>query len=212
MYRPTAFDVTDDGEVFDLVEATAFGHLVTVGSNGFDSTAMPFVLDIDGDRAHCLRGHVARANSHWRTIDGASAFVLFAPVDSYVSPSLYPSKAVDPRVVPTWNYEVVHVHGTVVVHDDADWVRMVVGDLTERHEAKRAPASPWAVGDAPAEFIDRQLRAIIGIEVQIEQIEAKRKLSQNRSVADQAGVATGLAASTELADQSVAAVMRSGRT
>ncbi len=207
MYRPAAFDVADRDELFDLIERAAFGHLVTVGPSGFDATGLPFVVDRDGGSAGRLRGHVARANTQWRSIDDVAALVLFPITDGYVSPSSYPSKAEHGKVVPTWNYEVVHIHGAVQIHDDPEWVRTVVTDLTDRHEAARSTESPWAVTDAPVDFIDRQLRAIVGIEVQIESIEGKRKLSQNRSVADRLGAAAALASSPRRGDQAVAEAM-----
>ena len=173
MYRPAAFDVADRDELFDLIERAAFGHLVTMGQGGFDATGLPFLVDRRAGPAGRLRGHVARANTQWRSIDGVAALVLFPITDGYVSPSSYPSKAEHGKVVPTWNYEVVHVHGAVQIHDDPEWLREVVVDLTDRHEATRSVEPPWAVTDAPGDFIDRQLRAIVGIEVQIESIEGK---------------------------------------
>jgi transcriptional regulator len=207
MYRPAAFDVADRDELFDLIELAAFGHLVTMAQGGFDATGLPFVVDRDSGPAGRLRGHVARANTQWRSIDGVAALVLFPITDGYVSPSTYPSKAEHGKVVPTWNYEVVHVHGRVQIHDDHEWLRAIVTDLTDRHEAARSVESPWAVTDAPGDFIDKQLKAIVGIEVQIESVEGKRKLSQNRSEADRVGAAAALAGSPSLGDQAVAEAM-----
>jgi transcriptional regulator len=207
MYRPAAFDVADRDELFDLIERAAFGHLVTMGPSGFDATGLPFMVDRDAGPTGRLRGHVARANPQWRDIDGVSTLVLFPLTDAYVSPSSYPSKAEHGKVVPTWNYEVVHVHGTVQIHDDPEWLRELVTDLTGQHEAARSVESPWAVTDAPSDFIDKQLRAIVGVEVQIESIEGKRKLSQNRSEADRLGAAGALASSMRRGDQAVAEAM-----
>jgi transcriptional regulator len=178
-----------------------------MGPNGFDATGLPFIVDRDAGPTGRLRGHVARANTQWRDIDGLSALVLFPLTDGYVSPSSYPSKAEHGKVVPTWNYEVVHVLGTVHIHDDPEWLRSVVTDLTDQHEANRSVESPWAVTDAPDDYIDKQLRAIVGIEVQVESIEGKRKLSQNRSEADRLGAAAALASSPRRRDQAVAAAM-----
>ncbi|HYN31879.1 MAG TPA: FMN-binding negative transcriptional regulator [Ilumatobacteraceae bacterium] len=207
MYRPAAFDVADRDELFDLIERAAFGHLVTIGPSGFDATGLPFMVDRDAGPSGRLTGHVARANSQWRDIAGASALVLFPLTDAYVSPSSYPTKAEHGKVVPTWNYEVVHVHGTVRIHEDPDSLRELVTGLTDQHEAARSVESPWAVADAPGDFIDKQLRAIVGIEVQIESIEGKRKLSQNRSEADRLGAAAALASSPRRRDQAVAEAM-----
>lgn len=146
-----------------------------------------------------LRAHFARANPHWRTLDGAGALMIVPVVDAYVSPSWYPSKHEDARVVPTWNYEVVHLHATVRVRDDPVFVEAVVRaliDLNETHRVQFASTpAVWSVDDAPAAFIARQLRAIVGVELTIDRVEAKRKLSQNRSEQDQAGVVYGLRSS-----------------
>ena len=204
MYRPAAFDVADRDDLYDMVEREAFGHLVTVGPHGLDSTGLPFLLDRERGQ---LRGHLARANPHWRSLDASPTLVIFAPSDAFVSPSWYPSKHEHGRVVPTWNYEVVHVHGTVRVHDDIEWTRTMVSDITDRHESARSPEVPWAVSDAPRQFIDAQLRAIVGISVEITSIEGKRKLSQNRSADDRDGVVEGLRRSERDGDRAVAAAM-----
>jgi transcriptional regulator len=212
MYRPAAFDVTELDVMLDMVDEAAFGHLVTSGPDGFTSTGLPVLVDRDAGPYGRLRGHLARANPHWRTIDGASTLVIFPLVDGYVSPSWYPSKAEHGKVVPTWNYELVHVHGTVRVHDDPAWVRLLVTDLTDRHESARsAPPARWRVTDAPSDFIEAQLRAIVGVEVEISSIEAKRKLSQNRPDRDRAGVETALATSDRPGDRDVADAMRRNR-
>ena len=207
MYRPAAFDVADRDELFDLIERAAFGHLVTMGPSGFDATGLPFMLDRDAGPTGRLRGHFARANTQWQAIDGVTALVLFPLTDGYVSPSSYPSKAEHGKVVPTWNYEVVHVHGTVQIHDDREWLRAIVTDLTDQHEAHRSLESRWAVTDAPGDFFDKQLRAIVGIEVRIDSIVGKRKLSQNRSEADRSGAAGALASSPRFGDRAVAEAM-----
>jgi transcriptional regulator len=209
MYRPAAFDVEDVHEMLDMVDQAAFGHLVTTGPHASASTSLPFLVDRSAGASGRLRGHVARANPEWRTIDGASTLVIFALADTYVSPSWYPSKAEHGKVVPTWNYELVHVHGTVRVHDDPEWVRTLVSELTNRHESDRSgPPEPWQVTDAPASYIDGQLRAIVGVEVEISSIEAKRKLSQNRPEGDRVGVEVALTASDRAGDHDVAAAMR----
>jgi transcriptional regulator len=209
MYRPAAFDVAELDVMLDMVDHAAFGPLVTTGADGFASTALPFLVDRDAGPCGRLRGHVARANPHWRTIDGAATLVIFPLADTYVSPSWYPSKAEHGKVVPTWNYELLHVHGTVRVHDDPAWLRGLVTELTDRHESARSGATvPWQVTDAPSDYIDGQLRAIVGVEVEISSIEAKRKLSQNRPEADRTGVEAALARSDRPADLDVATAMR----
>jgi transcriptional regulator len=188
LYVPR-FNVMDPDDVRPFVEAVATAQLVTVGEDGTpDATFLPVLWD--GDR---LVGHLARANAHWRRIvDGSSALVIVTGPDTYVSPSWYATKAEHGKVVPTWNYSVVHLRGRVVVHDDPEWVRALVTRLTDRHESHRD--EPWAVTDAPADYIDKNLRPIVGVEVVVSSVEAKAKASQNRSADDRAGVARGLAA------------------
>jgi transcriptional regulator len=187
LYVPR-FNVMDPGDVRPFVHAVAAAQLVTVGEDGDpDATFLPVLWE--GDR---LVGHLARANPHWRRIvDGSPALAVVTGPDTYVSPSWYASKAEHGRVVPTWNYSVVHLRGLVTVHDDPAWVRDLVTRLTDRHEQPRA--EPWAVTDAPADYVEKNLRPIVGVEVVVTSVEAKAKLSQNRSDEDRAGVAAGLA-------------------
>jgi transcriptional regulator len=148
---------------------------------------LPFVHD----REHgTLLGHFARNNDHWERADGQRCLVIVRGPDAYISPSWYASKAEHGRVVPTWNYVTAHVHGTVTVHDDVEWLADLVRRLTDLHEADRP--DPWSVEDAPERFFRGQLRAIVGVEVRIERIDAKVKLSQNRPAADVDGVIAGL--------------------
>jgi transcriptional regulator len=188
LYVPR-FNVMDADDVRPFVHAVAAAQLVTVGEDGVpDATFLPVLWE--GDR---LVGHVARANSHWRRIaDGSPALAIVTGPDAYVSPSWYATKAEHGKVVPTWNYSVVHLRGSITVHDDPEWVRALVTRLTDRHEQPRA--EPWAVSDAPPDYIDKNLRTIVGIEMVVSSVEAKAKLSQNRSEEDRAGVAVGLAA------------------
>lgn len=174
--------------VLDLVRRTAFGHLVCSADDGPSSTSLPFLVD---DAMTSVRAHLARANRLWHLAPCRA--LLIVPIgDAYVSPSWYPSKADGGRVVPTWNYEVVHLTGDLVVHDDPAWIHRLIGDLTTWHESPRT--DPWAVEDAPADFVDGLVRAIVGVELVVDRVEAKRKLSQNRSEADRAGVVRGLRA------------------
>lgn len=215
MYVPAANAVEDPELTLSMLRSAGAGHLVSVDSTGtLDSTLLPFLVD---DDLGTVRAHMARANPHWRALDGATALMIVPISDAYVSPSWYETKGDDPRVVPTWNYELVHVHGTVHVRDDATFVESVVRSLTERHEAQRiedfselpdAAPPEWSVDDAPAGFIAKQLRAIVGIELAVVRVEAKRKLSQNRSDADRRGVIEGLSHSSRTASQAVADSMR----
>jgi len=210
MFNPPHHRVDDRAEVFDLIDRAAFGHLVSYGMHGFNATGLPFLLDRTAGPFGSLRGHFARANGQWKRVDGSDVFVLFALADAYVTPAWYPSKAEHGRVVPTWNYEVVHAHGTARIHDDVEWVRQIVTDLTERHEEHRASENGqerWAVTDAPDDFIEKVLRAIVGVEIEISLVEGKQKLSQNRPAEDQAGVAEGLRATPGTSGQMLADAM-----
>jgi transcriptional regulator len=201
MYLPAAFAVTEPDEISAAIDAIAAAHLVTFGPDGFDSSFLPFLAD---PSVTVLHGHLARANPHGRAIalagdQGVDALVIFGGPDTYVSPAWYPSKAVSGEVVPTWNFEVVHVHGRVRVVDERAFVADVVRRLTDRHEGRRTAASPdgppaWSVDDAPADYLARMHRAIVGIEVRVERVEAKRKLSQNRPDDDRDAVRRALAA------------------
>ena len=194
MYVPAHFAATD-AEVQALLSSMTAIDLISTGPDGLVATFLPMLYDgPSAARPHgSLVGHVARNNPHWQCA-GAGTLAIVRGPDAYVSPSWYPSKAEHGRVVPTWNYLTAQVHGRLVVHDDVDWLRSLVTRLTERHEASMP--RPWSVDDAPSPFIDGQLRAIVGIELVIDRIEAKSKLSQNRSEADRAGVVDGLGASS----------------
>jgi transcriptional regulator len=197
------FNAMADAEVGPFLAAHPAGHLVTVGPDGRpDVTLLPLALD-EGR----VLAHFARANDHWRRIaPGSAGLVVVTAADAYISPSWYASKAEHGRVVPTWNYSEIQLSGTVTVHDDSDWVREVVTRLTHRHEAGRA--EPWAVTDAPERYVTGQLRAIVGVELAIESVSAKAKLSQNRSDADREGAIAGLSREPGHAARDVAHAMR----
>ncbi|MEW1952571.1 FMN-binding negative transcriptional regulator [Terrabacter sp. NPDC080008] len=207
MYVP-GFNAMVDADVVAFLGRRAAGHLVTVGPDGIpDATLLPVLVDGGHDgRPVRLLGHLARANPHWTRIPaGAPGLVVVTGADAYVSPSWYASKATHGRVVPTWNYSEVQLRGAVTVHDDPDWVLDVVTRLTERHEATRE--SPWGVGDAPEAYVRGQLRGIVGIELLVDSVEGKAKLSQNRSEADRAGVVAGLRGEADAASHQVAGDM-----
>jgi len=150
---------------------------------------------------HSLIGHVSRANPHWKA-DGRESVAIFSGPQAYISPSFYATKTETGKVVPTWNYEVLTVHGRLVAHDDPDWVLNLVTRLTDRHEGSRA--EPWRVTDAPESFTRAQLRAIVGVELVISKVEGKAKMSQNQPERNRAGVVAGLKQSDAAADQLVA--------
>lgn len=211
MYRPSAFDLESPSEILDALRRISFGHLVTShpAGGGLESTPLPFVVD---DEITHARAHVARANRHWTRADGRPGLLIIAGPDAYVSPRWYPSKAEHGRVVPTWNYEVIHVHGVVEVHDDPAWTLDVVEALTAHHESRVVDperTEAWAVSDAPDAFVAAQLRGIVGVELRITSIEAKRKLSQNRSSVDRAGVIDGLERTARVDQPRTAEQMRS---
>ncbi len=207
MYIPAHF-AADEATVRELLAKHGAADLITVTADGLLATMLPFAYDPAAGEQGTLYGHVARNNDQWRKPALGESLVIVRGPDAYVSPSWYAAKAEHGRVVPTWNYVTAHVYGRLIVHDDPDWVEDVVRRLTAKHEAARlaSPGQPpaWSVDDAPRAFIEGQLRAIVGLELQITRVEAKSKLSQNRPVTDVAGIVTGLSARGE--ERSAAAV------
>ncbi len=203
MYVPAHFAAGAD-ETAELLAGVRAADLVTATAEGLAATYLPLLFDPTGGPHGSLVGHVARANDQWRRPALGQALVIVRGPDAYVSPSWYAAKAEHGRVVPTWNYVTVHVHGDLVVHDDVEWVERLVRSLTDHHERHRA--EPWSVDDAPPAFVAGQLRAIVGVELVIERVETKLKLSQNRSPADVDGVVAGLAVDGE--EASAALVQR----
>jgi transcriptional regulator len=197
MYIPAHF-AADPAEVGELLAKHGAADLITLTDDGLLATMLPFAYEPSAGSRGALYGHVARNNDQWRKPAHGESLAIVRGPDAYVSPSWYAAKAEHGRVVPTWNYLTAHVYGQLVVHDDPAWVEDVVRRLTAKHEAARltSPRQPpaWSVDDAPRAFIEGQLRAIVGLELQLTRIEAKAKLSQNRPVGDIAGIVEGLAA------------------
>lgn len=195
MYIPH-FNVMDEADVHAFVAAVGSAEIVTVGPDGVpQATLLPILWkqSLWSEDDGTIIAHMARANPHCRSIgNDKPCLAIVAGPQAYISPSWYAAKAEHGRVVPTWNYSSVHFTGTITVHDDPEWVRDAVTQLTDRHEQRRA--EPWAVTDAPEAYIDKSLKAIVGLEMTVTKVEAKAKLSQNRSEADQAGVVAGLEA------------------
>lgn len=176
---------------FALIEEHALGAWVVHGADGLVANHIPFLLDRARGPHGTLVGRVARANPVWKALSaGASSLVMFQGPQSYITPNWYPSKAEHGKVVPTWDYAVVHAHGIARAIEDRDWLLDMLGRLTDAQEASQ-PA-PWRVNDAPADYIDKLLRAIVGIEIPIERLEGKLKASQAETVPDRLGTVEGL--------------------
>jgi transcriptional regulator len=204
MYTPPAFREDDTAALHAMIAASRLALLVSNGEEGLPQAShLPLLLDAGRG---VLTGHLARANPHWRGLQAAGrALAVFTGPEAYVTPAWYASKAEHGRVVPTWNYVAIEAAGSVQVFEDAERLRGVVAALTAHHEAGRA--APWAVTDAPPDFVQAQLKGIVGIELRIERLTGKRKLSQNRAAADVQGVRDGLGASADPRDRAVAAAM-----
>ena len=191
MYLPKHFEETRVDVLHALIRTHPLGALVVMTRNGLDANHIPLEVDPDPAPFGTLRGHIARANPLWRESGGdAPALAIFQGPDTYVSPAWYATKQQTGKVVPTWNYAVVHAHGSVRFIDDRAWLRAFVHRLTDRHEAARP--EPWKVTDAPADYIETQLGAIIGLEMPIARLVGKWKVSQNRPAQDRHGAVEGL--------------------
>ena len=212
MYAPSHFDESRLDVLHQLITAHPLGTLVTHDADGLCADHIPFEIAAPTPNAPfgTLRAHVARSNPLWQhDADDGHALVVFQGAQAYISPAWYEEKTVSGKVVPTFNYAVVHGHGTLRAIHDPDWLLALLERLTARHEAPRS--APWKVGDAPRAYIDNMLAAIVGIEIPLARIQGKWKISQNRSAQDQANVAAGLSASDTAPSLAMAALMRSGQ-
>ncbi|GGI53436.1 FMN-binding negative transcriptional regulator [Oxalicibacterium solurbis] len=190
MYLPPHFAQTDIEASYRLIEESPLGILITQSSGGIEANHLPFLLDRTQESVRLLC-HVARANPVWQQMQSdVDCLVIFQGASTYISPSLYPSKNDTHRVVPTYNYAAVHITGKIIVHDDMKWLRAQAGRLTQQLETSREV--PWKMGGAPHDFINEQLARIVGLEIRIAGLQAKWKMSQNRSDVDRQGVVTGL--------------------
>lgn len=205
MYTPPAFRVDDRAEIHAMMRACRLATLVTATADGLLATPLPLILAEEEGEFGVLYGHLARANPQWKAAAIGEAMVLFNGPDAYVTPSWYETKRETGKVVPTWNYQTVHAYGPAEFFDDPERLLDAVTRLTNLHEGARA--QPWAVDDAPPEFVRAQLRGIVGLRIPIARLEGKRKMSQNRPLADRVGVAEGLAASERASDLAVAAMV-----
>ena len=203
MYVPRDFAETTTRMLHEQMLDTPLPVLVTHDSQGLIASHIPLLLKPDEGEYGTLYGHLARANRQWQALaGGAEAMVIFAGRQAYISPSFYPEKAEHGKAVPTWNYLAVHAYGQAEVFDDAQRLLALVSQLSDRHEANRP--QPWAVSDAPRDYINSMLKAILGFSLSITRLKGQRKLSQNRSAADQAGVRNGLMASSNPQDHALA--------
>ena len=211
MYTPTLFKVEDAAEAHALMRARPFATLVTNGSEGLTATHLPTVLKTDGveplGRIEC---HVARPNPHWRTFAAdTDALMIFQGPEAYIRPGWYPSKAEHDKVVPTWNYAVVHAYGRLEVVQDPAWLLAHVAELTRQQETPHD--APWATSDAPESYLAAMARGIVGLRLSITRLEAKSKMSQNREARDRAGVVEGLGRRAHGEDAEVAALVGKAR-
>jgi transcriptional regulator len=205
MYLPAHFAETDRNVLHALMRSHRLATIVRITPAGLDADHIPLLLDSDAGMHGKLFGHVARANPLWQDADGQNVLVIFQGPEAYITPSWYASKAEHGKVVPTWNYAVVHATGTLTAHDDADWLHAHVTQSTDTSEARLA--KPWKVSDAPDDYIRATARAIVGIEIAIQSVVGKWKVSQNRSANDRAGVISGLAADSQRDAAAIAALV-----
>jgi len=206
LYIPPAYRDDDLARLHAQIHAIGFATLITVGEAGPLVSHLPMLIEANAGPRGRLMGHVARANPQWKLTDFAKpAVAIFMGPDTYVSPSWYPAKQEHGKVVPTWNYRVVHVRGTLAPFDDPDELRRHVTAMTDRHEGRFEV--PWKVTDAPEDYVRSQLKGIVGLRLTIETIEGKAKLSQNRAEPDRRGVIAALKTSAAAADQDIAALM-----
>lgn len=210
MYLPSHFEETRVEILHRLIRAHPLGALVTFGTDGLNANHVPFEIDPDPAPYGTLRAHVARANPVWREFSKeVEPLVIFQGAQTYVTPSWYQTKKETGKVVPSFNYIVVHGYGTMRVFEDSAWLRKFVSGLTDRFEASRA--QPWSVTDAPEDFVAMQLRAIVGIEIHVTRLIGKWKTSQNRPSADQEGVIAGLRESDDAVAREMAAAIEQNK-
>ncbi|MDZ5603106.1 FMN-binding negative transcriptional regulator [Pseudomonas sp. RP23018S] len=207
MYSSPPHQMHDLELLHQHMRATRLAVLISHGEHGLLATHLPVLVDVEQGEYGTVHAHLARANPQWRELaQGSEVLIVFPGADAYVSPGYYSSKATQPKVVPTWNYTAVHAYGVAqVIHEPAPLLDIVTR-LSERHEHHQP--TPWRVADAPLDYLDGMLRAIVGVRVPITRLQGARKLSQNRSAADIAGVHDALTASTDPMDNQLAALMR----
>ena len=205
MYTPPQFREERPEVLLQALRDIQFAALITATEEGYQASHIPMVVKMEGD-AIVFEGHVARPNTHWKLLDRPrSSLAIFQGPQAYVSPSWYETKRQHGKVVPTWNYIAVHAHGELEAIEDREWLLNHLSDLTQANENQRE--NPWAVSDAPADYIGNLARAIVGLRFAVERLEGSWKLIQHRSEGDRTGTIAGLAASARPGDQAVAAAM-----
>jgi transcriptional regulator len=206
MYAPSHFDESRPQLLHALMEQYPLATVVAITAGGIEANHIPLIFEPRGENLGSLKGHIARANSLWRDVKaGSEVLAVFQGASHYISPNWYPAKREHGKVVPTWNYTVVHARGRIAWIHDAAWLRVFLEGLTDRHE--RHYESRWQVSDAPPDYIDQMLTAIVGFEIELESLTGKWKLNQNRNTADRAGVVSSLAALTDAAAHEMAALV-----
>ncbi|HJT06834.1 MAG TPA: FMN-binding negative transcriptional regulator [Stellaceae bacterium] len=206
MYLPKDFKEERVPAMHEAIRQARLGTLITLGPDGMEASHIPMLVDPEPAPFGTLKGHIARANPQWRrATSGVQALAVFLGPDAYITPAWYETKRQSGKVVPTWNYVAVHAYGSLEFYEDADRLLALVTRLTETHEAGRA--QPWAVSDAPKDFIAGMLKAIVGFELPIARLEGKWKMSQNRPAADRAGTIAGLTAEGGEKDVAVADIV-----
>jgi transcriptional regulator len=207
MYQPLPHRQEQLEAQHALIRSHPLGLLISHGAQGLEANSIPFLIDPQASKFGTLQAHMARANGQWRSLSAASdVLVVFQGADHYITPGWYETKRETGKVVPTWNYVMVQARGRPRVIEDAAWLRAQIEALTRKHESAR-PA-PWAVGDAPDAFIDMQIKAIVGVEIEIVDIAGKWKASQNRPAADRAGIIAGLEELGDEASREMASIVR----
>jgi transcriptional regulator len=206
MYTPAHFKEDRIDVLHQLIAHHPLGTLITMTADGLNANHIPLMVDASRGEFGTLRGHVARSNPVWQTFQAdVDALVVFQGPDAYISPSWYPGKKEHGKVVPTWNYAVVHAAGTLVIRDDAAWMRAFLNGITDHFESQKS--APWKMSDAPEDYLQTMMRMVVGIEIPIKTLTGKWKVSQNRPAADREGVAKGLVLGQSEAERKMAALV-----
>jgi transcriptional regulator len=191
VYTPKHFDINDQEELLAFVKAFPFATLVSNGEDGLNAEHIPMLVHVDAENSVVLQAHIAKVNKLWQNVENqADVLVIFQGENAYITPNWYPSKKVDGKAVPTWNYRAVHIKGSIQFIHEAEWKLSLLDRLTNFHEQNQ-PA-PWAISDAPSDYIAQRLKSIVGVEITVIDIQGKFKLSQNQSTENKNGVHEGL--------------------